>query len=281
MVRTSMHGSRRDGARSRVWLVILLVVTALSLLAPRLVRADAAQARAHYEKGRSYFQVGDYRKALEEFQAAHIEQNDVAYIYNVAECHRLLGQPKEALIFYRRFIRMAPANHPSRPDAERRIAELEPATAPAAPPPPAGRQAVAPPPAPLPPPAAPPLPAVAAPPAAQLSSAPADAGPGARPGSGGSRRAIAYVVGGTGLVALAAGGYFGIRARSKWNDSGPHCPQDLCDDTGKSLSDDARTSARLSDVAFGVGLVGVAVAAYLYFTSSSSSAGPSSLVLRW
>jgi len=257
-----MQVVRRERPGSRVWPILL--VTAFSLLAPRLVRADAAKARAHYEKGRSYFQVGEYRKALEEFQAAHVEQNDVAYVYNVAECHRLLGESKDALVFYRRFIRMAPADHPSRPDAERRIAELEPATAASAPPP-------APPPA-----AAPPVPAAAAPPAAQLTSAPAQ--PTAR---GGSRRTIAYVAGGAGLVALVAGGYFGLRAQSRWNDSGPHCPQDLCDDAGKTLSDDARTSARLSDVAFGVGLVGVAVAAYLYFTSSSSSAGPSSLVLRW
>lgn len=295
-----MQGSRGEGLARRVWPV--LVVTTLSLLAARPVRADAANARAHYEKGRSYFQVGEYRKALEEFKTAHIEKNDVAYIYNIAECHRQLGEPKEALDFYRRFIRLAPANQPARLDAERHIAELESAPA-AAPPPSGGGQAAgrpAPPSSSSPanaapsrpagaepaiapavsastPPPAPVNPGAVAAPAAQPSSAPADSGPREQGGHSGSRRTIAYVIGGTGLAALAVGGYFGIRARSKWNESESHCPQNVCDDTGKSLSDDARTSARLADVAVGAGLVGVGVAAYLYFSSTPSpSSVPSS-----
>jgi hypothetical protein len=292
-----------EGRRSRVWLA--LVVAALSCLAARVVRADAAHARAHYDKGRSYFQVGEYEKALEEFKAAHIEKNDPAFIYNIAECYQQLRDPKEALVFYRRFIRLAPA-HPARADAERHIAELESAAG-AAPRPSGGAQAVGPPPpaspaalgdAPLPlpaslgpavalevppppPPAPPPPPGAAAPPTAQVISTPADVSPGSGRPERGARRTVAGVVGGTGLVALAVGGYFGLRARSKWNDSGPHCPQDVCDNVGKTLSDDARTSARLSDVAFGAGVLGVGVAAYLYFTSApASSAGPSTSLAR-
>jgi tetratricopeptide (TPR) repeat protein len=276
----------------------ILVVTAFSFVAARVARADATHARAHYDKGRSYFEVGEYRKALEEFQAAHLEKNDVAYIYNIAECHLHLGDPKQALVFYRRFIRLAPSNHPALHDAERHVEELESATA-AVPPHPAGGQAVGPPPAASPspgpsggaapsrpagapatagtavalappastPPPAPPAPAAVAPPGAPVISAPADIGPREGRGGGGSRRTIAAVIGVTGLAALAAGGYFGLRARSKWNDSGPRCPQDLCDDVGKALTDDARTSARLSDVGFGVGLIAVGVAAYLYLAS--------------
>src|SRR5215831_14374626 len=61
----SMRGSMHEGWgwRNRVWLA--LVVAALSFLGAPVVRADAARARAHYDKGRSYFQVGEYRKALD------------------------------------------------------------------------------------------------------------------------------------------------------------------------------------------------------------------------
>ena len=86
------------------------------------------------------FQVEEYRKAIEEFKAAHIEEPDPAFLYNIADCHRRLGENKEALSFYRRFLALSPPNAPSRAVAERRIAELEAApgqTAPAPKPAPA------------------------------------------------------------------------------------------------------------------------------------------------
>lgn len=78
---------------------------------------------------------------------------------------------------------------------------------------------------------------------------------------------LAYIAGATGLVALAVGSYFGLDARSKWNESEPHCPGDHCDDVGYGLSEDAQTSARIASVAFGVGLVGIGAATYLVLTS--------------
>jgi hypothetical protein len=255
--------------------------------------AQVAQARTHYEKGRSYFQVGEYRKALEEFKAAHVEKNDPAYIYNIAECHRQLGEPKDAVVFYRRFLRLVPPTHPLRSDAERLITELEatPASANAASPPPAGREA-GPSPSLAPAPPTPPTSAVSTgatqPVVDSPRPAPAPAAPTPvagqpapltiqetardRPGPRGSRRTAAYVVGGAGVIALGVGGYFGFRARSKWRESDPHCPADQCDAVGYSLSDQAGTSARIADVAIGAGLVGAGVAAYLFFTSRATPA---------
>src|SRR5262245_7727320 len=161
----------------------------LSWVATTPALAQVAQSRSHYERGRSYFQLGEYRKALEEFKAAHVEKNDPAYIYNIAECHRQLGEAKTAVSFYRRFLGMAAAESPLRSTAERRIAELEapsPAPATAPPPPPAPRPqpataiAAAPsdaasPPAPAPPPA--PVPAPTPAPAVVASPVTATATP--------------------------------------------------------------------------------------------------------
>jgi tetratricopeptide (TPR) repeat protein len=88
-------------------------------------RADAAQARIHFERGRTYFEVDEYRKAIEEFKAAHIEKPDPAFLYNIAECYRHLGEGRDALTYYRRFLSAAPANDRSRPTVEKRIAELQ------------------------------------------------------------------------------------------------------------------------------------------------------------
>ncbi|HLK93828.1 MAG TPA: tetratricopeptide repeat protein [Polyangia bacterium] len=138
----------------------VLLATALAG-APGAARADAAQARAHFEKGRSYFEVDEYDKAIEEFKAAHVEKPDPAYLLNIAECYRHLGEYKQAVAFYRRFLTLAPANDPLRPKSAKRIAELqgkedEPPH-PSAPPPAATE-----PPPPLPP-AAPPPPEAEAP----------------------------------------------------------------------------------------------------------------------
>jgi tetratricopeptide (TPR) repeat protein len=90
--------------------------------------ADPGHARAHFELAKRYFQVDEYRKAIEEFKAAHIEAPDPAFLYDIAECHRHLGESRDALVFYRRFLALSPPNTPTRAIVEKRIAELQAAT---------------------------------------------------------------------------------------------------------------------------------------------------------
>jgi hypothetical protein len=279
--------------RRRLGVVAIL----LSLVVARPAGADVEKSRAHYDRGRSYFQVGEYRKALEEFKNAHVEKNDPAYIYNIAECHRQLGEPKEAAIFYRRFLGLVPPGHPLRSDANRRIVELE-QPAPGAPPvaqtgpSPAPAPPVAQAPLPVPgvvvaqPVPVQPLPPPTAPQPAPVSPVPAvspvppssNAGAG-QSGAGGSRRTAAYVVGGVSMLALGIGAYFGFDARSKWKESEPLCPADQCDDRGYSLSQDAGTSALVADITIGAGLVGAGVATYLLLTSRGET--PPAQPIAW
>ena len=85
------------------------------------------------------------------------------------------------------------------------------------------------------------------------------------------RRDAAYVAAGVGVVALGVGSFFGLRARSQWDDANGHCPDNACDSQGSSLSHSALTSARIADVAFGLGAIGLGVAGYLVLTGPSSS----------
>jgi tetratricopeptide (TPR) repeat protein len=101
-----------------LWIVCLC-------LAPRLALADAAQARAHFDRGRAFFEVDEYRKAIPEFKAAHIEKPDPAFLYNIAECYRRLGDLSEALQFYRRFLATAAPDDKTRPIVEQRVADLK------------------------------------------------------------------------------------------------------------------------------------------------------------
>jgi tetratricopeptide (TPR) repeat protein len=111
------------GALTVVWIVLLL--------GSRTEAADdTARARQHFETGNRLFEVGEYRKALEEFRAAHVARPDPAFLYNSAQCHRLLGERREALTLYRRFLALDPET-PKRALVERQIRELELAMAPA------------------------------------------------------------------------------------------------------------------------------------------------------
>src|SRR3954466_14896520 len=102
----------------------LLSIVCLCLLS-RLALADAAGARAHFDRGRAFFEVDEYRQAIAEFKAAHIEKPDSAFLYNIAECYRRLGDLPEALQFSRRFPATAPADDKTRPVVEQRVADLK------------------------------------------------------------------------------------------------------------------------------------------------------------
>lgn len=108
----------------RRWLWQPLLIACVCLL-PRLTLADAARARAHFDKGRTFFEVDEYRKAIAEFKAAHIEKPDPAFLYNIAEAYRRLGELPEALQFYRRFLATAAPDDKTRPVVEQRIADLK------------------------------------------------------------------------------------------------------------------------------------------------------------
>ena len=109
-------------------------------------------ARAHYEQAVAHYNLDEFAPALAEFREAYRLKPDPSFLFNIAQCHRKLGEIDAALDFYRKYLRNLP-NAPNRADIERMIAELRArqASAPAATPPPAPEAPVTP----APPPAAP------------------------------------------------------------------------------------------------------------------------------
>jgi len=124
-----------------------------------------ARARADYELGTRYWDLGQYDKALEAFRSAYAHRPDPALLFNVAQSLRKLKRLNEALDMYRTFLKRAPRS-PKRADVERTMAALEAEIA-AAPtpvgPPPVGGGPGAPPPMLSPPPGAPAAAVVATP----------------------------------------------------------------------------------------------------------------------
>jgi tetratricopeptide (TPR) repeat protein len=90
----------------------------------RPAAAGDEAAQAHYKKGRSLYNVSEYRAALDEFKQAYVEHEDPAFLYNIAQCHRQLGNYPEAITFYKRFLNESP-KAPNRKEIQRLISELE------------------------------------------------------------------------------------------------------------------------------------------------------------
>jgi serine/threonine-protein kinase len=106
-------------------------------------------------------------------------------------------------------------------------------------------------------------------------------------GHGNGQRTTAYVLGGVAGAGIIVGSIFGLRAISKNKDAETHCPSGYrCDDAdGPALADDARSAARVSNIAFGVGAAALVGGAVLFFTSPKSSqvaygVSPTGIVVR-
>jgi tetratricopeptide (TPR) repeat protein len=103
-----------------VTLAVLLFVGG----AARAGDPNAEKARAHFQQGDTYFKLDKYATALQEFEQAYLAKQDPSFLYNIAQCHRLMGNRVEAIRFYKRYLNDAPTAA-NRPVAEKHIRDLE------------------------------------------------------------------------------------------------------------------------------------------------------------
>src|SRR3954471_22411164 len=148
-------------ARTAIGSGLVFVVAGLAAFLaadPAHAASDARteKAREHYLQADAFYKLDRYASALQEYEQAYLAKPDPSFLYNIAQCHRLMGEKAEALKFYGRYLKDAP-NAANRNVAEKHIKDLEaaltatPVTSPssssapvggaAAPPPPGGRAA--------------------------------------------------------------------------------------------------------------------------------------------
>jgi hypothetical protein len=77
-----------------------------------------------------------------------------------------------------------------------------------------------------------------------------------------------------GVLGVAAGTYFGVRAITLHHDPGAPCTTNPCGSTPTSLNNQAKFAADASDVTFAVGLVGLGVGAFLWLGDSGVRVAP-------
>jgi tetratricopeptide (TPR) repeat protein len=129
--------STRTGAR----LVVVAVVSVALAVATAPAIADEApptreareareaRARSHFDVGLGAYRVGQYEVAAREFLAAYGVLPLPAFLLNIGQAYRGLGDLEKASQYYAQFLATAPAEDPNRAQAERLQRELEEALA--------------------------------------------------------------------------------------------------------------------------------------------------------
>lgn len=101
----------------------LFALTA-ALAASGAAHAGERGAREAYKAGRKAYDLGRFDEAIGHFERAYEARPAPAFLFNIAQAHRQLGHCKEALFFYRLYLRRDPDSK-IRAEVEGRIAELE------------------------------------------------------------------------------------------------------------------------------------------------------------
>jgi Tetratricopeptide repeat len=154
---------------------VVLAAALSAFLAASGARADdAAAARELFTQGNTFFDIGQFDKAIDAWQRGYQLKNDPGFLYNIGQAYRTMNDPEKAIFFYKRYLANAPKAK-NRAEVEQKIEALQkqvpeptaaPAAAPAVEPPPANAAS---PPAPVTPPplATSPAPGPAPPPEAE------------------------------------------------------------------------------------------------------------------
>jgi tetratricopeptide (TPR) repeat protein len=95
------------------------------LLFATVASADREKARAAYKTGIQHYNLAEWQQALDSFKDAYREVEDPSLLFNIGQCHRQLGDRKQAITFYRAYLRELP-NAENREEVKRLIATLEP-----------------------------------------------------------------------------------------------------------------------------------------------------------
>jgi hypothetical protein len=146
---TAFSGPTSDRTVQRVAALVL------SVFVSSPAYADKQKALEHFEKGTTAYNLGRFEEAIDWYEKAYEEHNAPAFLFNLAQSHRQLGNCERAAFFYRRFLSEDPDTE-AKAEVEARIVEqdqrcsekAEPPPPPPPPPPPVPRRRAPPPPPP-------------------------------------------------------------------------------------------------------------------------------------
>ncbi len=106
-------------------LVMLLVLPGLAQAAGAGPGDAETRARQYFAEGTVAYDLGEFQKALQAYSEAYRLAPRPALLFNVAQCHRQLGQYERAAFFYRRYLHLAGQDAADAGLARELLAEVE------------------------------------------------------------------------------------------------------------------------------------------------------------
>ena len=111
--------------RARASLVALLLAIVFTASGATPARADDAQkARDLFTQGNTYFDLGQFDKAIDAWQNGYQLKNDPGFLYNIAQAYRTMGDAQKAIFFYKRYLSNSPKAR-NRSEVEQKIEALQ------------------------------------------------------------------------------------------------------------------------------------------------------------
>lgn len=71
-------------------------------------KEDLGRVKELYRTGSQHFELGEYAPALDDFKEAYRVRPDPVFLYNIAQCHRFLGNHAEAVRLYKNYLNQSP-----------------------------------------------------------------------------------------------------------------------------------------------------------------------------
>jgi tetratricopeptide (TPR) repeat protein len=89
------------------WLAWCVVTTATAHADDPLARPDDAVARDYLQQGNRFYRLHDLARAIDAYKAGSLREDSPVFLYNLAQCHRQLGNFAESIWHYERFVARA------------------------------------------------------------------------------------------------------------------------------------------------------------------------------
>jgi tetratricopeptide (TPR) repeat protein len=106
------------------WILVLLL-----LVGGGVAHADdTADAKRLFMSGTRHFDLTEFEAALNDYKEGYRKKDDPVFLYNIAQCYRLLNKNDEALRFYRSYLNRKP-DAANRVEVETKIGQLQQAIA--------------------------------------------------------------------------------------------------------------------------------------------------------
>jgi len=102
----------------------VIAAIAVSLLASAARGDDAEALRTEMREAIAQYNMGYFKDALTRFESIYRRSGDARALFNIAQCHRKLGEPREAALNYRSFLRLNP-DSPNAPMARELLAQAD------------------------------------------------------------------------------------------------------------------------------------------------------------